>query len=339
MNRALVPVGTGLAVLSLAASVPWVAGAQETPAAAAHFIAVATLAPSGSTWMRALEAWNRELRRRTHGALQLRFYPNGVQGDESEVVRKIRSHRLDAGAVTAVGLAQIHRPTLAFQIPGMFHSYAQLDHARDTLRPELDSAFDHAGFTLLGWGDVGTEHGFSNHALHTPADLARTRPFQWRDDAITPALFAETGAHGVVKQVPEVLTSLQTHEIDTLIAPPIAVASLQWQTQVTHMTDMTFGMEIGAIVMGKSQFDALPADQRQILQETGNQFCTLMVRNVRRDDDATIPAMQSHGMTVDVLTPAERSQWSAVFTRTRARLAGSIGDAAWIQRVAQAGGG
>src|SRR5689334_6686874 len=65
-------------------------------------ISIATLAPPGSTWMKVFEAWNREVRRRSNKTLELRFYAGGVQGDESEVIRKIRSGRIDGAAVTAV---------------------------------------------------------------------------------------------------------------------------------------------------------------------------------------------------------------------------------------------
>ena len=79
------------AVLSLV--LPWAVDAQ-TPATlampAARTLSIATLAPAGSTWMTVLNAWNRELRRRTQARLALRFYPGGVQGDEAEVVRNPR---------------------------------------------------------------------------------------------------------------------------------------------------------------------------------------------------------------------------------------------------------
>ena len=105
--------------------------------AAVKTLTVATLAPAGSTWMRVFDAWNRELRRRSNGTLQFRFYPGGVQGDESEVIRKIRNGRLDGAAVTAVGLAQVHRPALVFQLPGILHTYEQLDNARNALSHDM----------------------------------------------------------------------------------------------------------------------------------------------------------------------------------------------------------
>ncbi len=283
-------------------------------------LSIATLAPVGSTWMRAFEAWNREIRRRTHGELSLRLYPNGVQGDEDEVVEKIRRGRLDGGAMTAVGLAMIHRPTLAFQLPGMFNSYEELDRARNALRPELDAAYHEAGFELLGWGDAGTDRMFSNRAIHTPRDMTTTRTFLWRDDLIGPVFLDVLGAHSVLRQVGEVLTDLSVHQIDTLSASPIAVVSFQWATYVTHMTDISMGSEIGAIVIGRHQFEQLPEEHRTILRELAAEYSSLLVRNVRHDDDSSIPSMVARGLQVVTPSPAEAAQWQTAFARTRQRL-------------------
>jgi TRAP-type C4-dicarboxylate transport system substrate-binding protein len=307
-----------------------------TSAPAARTLSIATLAPIGSTWMRAFDAWNRDLRRRTHGALSLRFYPNGVQGDEVEVVRKIRARRLDGAALTGVGLAEIHRPTLVFQAPGLFADYAQLDHARDALRPDLDAAYTQAGFVLAGWGDAGLDRVFSTRAVPGPAEFASTHPFQWRDDLVAEPLYAELHARGVPLQIGEVLTSLQTRQIDTVIASPIAVASLQWAAHLGHMTDLPVAIEIGAVVFGRPQVEGLGPELQAALRETAAQYSALLVRNVRRDDDGTIAPLRARGMVVDTPTAAQRAQWQSVFTRTRARLVGTIADAAYFQRVERA---
>lgn len=311
--------------------------ADAGAAATTRTLSVATLAPTGSTWMRTLDAWNRDLRRRTGGTLSFRFYPNGVQGDEGEVVRKMRARRIDGAALTAVGLAAVHRPTLIFQAPGIFADDAALDRARDALRPELDAAFEQAGFSLVGWGDAGTDRVFSDRAIRAPADLAPTRLFLWSDDPLSPTLYEELHVRGVAMQLPEVLTGLQMRTLDTVMAPPVAVASLQWAAHLSHMLDLPVATEIGALVFGRAQIEALSPAQRQALRETAAQYSALLVRNVRREDAAAIPAMRERGLAVEVADTAQRAQWQSAFARTRARLAGVVADAAFIRRVEEAG--
>jgi TRAP-type C4-dicarboxylate transport system substrate-binding protein len=310
--------------------------AQPAPAAM-RTLSVATLAPPGSTWMRVFEAWNREVRRRSNQTLQLRFYAGGVQGDEAEVIRKIRNGRLDGGAVTAVGLSQIHRPALVFQLPGMFAGYDNLDRARTALFAEMGTSFQGAGFQLMGWADVGQTRVFSNGEVRAPRDLLSRHPWQWRDDSVMPALLQEIGVAGVVLQVPEVLGAMQTNRVDTVITSPVAAFALQWASRVTHMMDQTVNVTIGSTVFGNTQWNTLTPDQQTILRETGAQFHALARRNLRSDERTALTSLPQHNITVVSLDAGQRAAWEAVFTATRTRLTGQIADAAFIARVRQLG--
>jgi TRAP-type C4-dicarboxylate transport system substrate-binding protein len=300
---------------------------------------MATLAPAGSTWMRVFEAANRELRRRSNGQLSMRWYPSGVQGDEAEVVRRIRTGRLDGAAVTTIGLGQIHRPILAFQLPGIFNSAQGLIRARDALRPELATAFEHQGFVLGSFGGTGSARVFSRRQIRTPNDLRAAHPWVWRDDVVLPALFAEAGVQGVPLQVPEVLGAIQTNRVDTVLASPLIAVSLQWATSMQYMSEGANAQGLGAVVFSQQRFASLPAEQQQLLRDVMNQYVALLMRNVNHDDDAAAASLQQRGVQVTTFTPAERAQWNALFARTRARLVGTVGDAAWISRVETAGRG
>lgn len=300
-------------------------------------ISVATLAPSGSTWMRGLEAANRELRRRTNGALAIRFYPGGVQGDESEAIRKMRQGRLDGAVLTGVGLGQIHRPTLAFMLPGMFSTAAEMSHARQALASEVETAFVGQNFVLLSWGETGTPRMFSQREIRTPADLQQVHPWIWRDDVILPALYTEAHATGVTLALPEVLSALQTHRIDAFVAPPLAAVALQWSTQATHMSEGANSFGLGGIVVSKRAWDSIPADQQTTARQVIDQFNQLIARNVNTDDANAIRTMTTRGMHSVTYTPAERQQWASLFDRARTRLVGTVSDAAWMARVRAAG--
>ena len=315
--------------------------AQEAaPAAATRTLSIATLAPPGSTWARVFDAWNREVRRRSNKALALRFYFGGVQGDEAEVIRKIRNGRLDGGAVTAVGLSQIHRPAVVFQMPGMFRGYEGLDRARDGLNAELTTAFQGAGFQLMGWADVGQTRIFSQSPVRTPQELAATHPWVWRDDSVFPAFFSIVHATPVALQVPEVLSALQTNRVNSLVTSPVACVALQWSSRVTHMMDMPVTISIGATVIGQTQWATLTPEQQTIIRETATQFHALARHNLRADERTALTTLAAHNITVVPVDASQRTTWEGIFAQTRQRLTGQIADAAFIARVqALAGGG
>ena len=329
LPRLIVPVVLGTLLLGAA-----VAAQNAPPAAGAtRFLSVATLAPAGSTWMRGLDAANRELRRRTNGALALRFYPGGVQGDESEMVRKMRQGRLDGAVMTGVGLGQIHRPVLAFMLPGLFNDAAALERSRTALAAEVEQQFLGQNFVLASWGSSGAPRLFSRLEIHTPADLARAKPWRWRDDVILPAFYTEAGARGVELALPEVLGALQTGRVDTFVAPPYAAVALQWSSQVQFVSEGVNSYSVGGIVFRKAAWDSLSAEHQTLAREVIRQFSQLTNRNVARDDDTAVRTMTTRGIRQVQYTAAERTQWTALFGRARQRLVGTISDAAWMERV------
>ena len=72
-----------------------------------HVLKFATLAPAGTTWVQLLHEWANEIRRESHGRLVFKIYPGAVQGDEPEVLKKIRFGQLQGGAFTGYGIGQI----------------------------------------------------------------------------------------------------------------------------------------------------------------------------------------------------------------------------------------
>ncbi len=327
----------GVSIVAAAVAAPHVAHTQAAPTSAPIVLSMATLAPAGSTWMNNFEAANRELRRRTGNRLSVRWFAGGVQGDEAEVIRKIRSGRLDGAAVTAVGLGQIHRPVLAFQIPGMFASVANFVRARDAVRPDIDRAFTAAGFTLVGFGTTGAPRMFSKNEIRTPAQLRTAHPWQWSDDLITPAVYASAGATGVRLQVPEVLGALQTGRVDTVFGSPLVAVSLQWADQLRYMSDRSNTSSLGALVVKTSKLESIPEADRAIAREVWTQFDGLLSRAVNAADDRAATTLTSRGVQVVRLTDAERAQWATLFSQTATRLVGTVGDSAWINRVRSAG--
>ena len=300
-------------------------------------LSLATLAPPGSTWMRVFDAWNRELRRRSNGSLQFRIYGGGVQGDESEVIRKIRSGRLDAAAVTATGLAQIHRPALVFQIPGLLRSYEQLDRAREALAPEMDQGFQSAGFRMLGWADVGQSRIFSTQPIRVPGDMASRHPWTNRDDVVLPSFYRVVRSNPVPLQISEVLGAVQTGRVDTAIVPPVPCIALQWCSRLTHMTEMPMPIVLGGTVLGQRAWDGLSEEQRTILTETAAQFHQLARRNLRRDEQQALASFGSRGGTVVSITPAQQQEWLNVANQVRGQLAGQVAEQALVDRVATFG--
>ena len=77
--------------------------------------------------MKIFDAMGREIWQRSDGEIRIRFFPDSVQGDEIDVIRKMRVGLLHAGVMTRVGLGEIQKSVLIFQTSLLFQSYDELD--------------------------------------------------------------------------------------------------------------------------------------------------------------------------------------------------------------------
>ena len=78
-----------------------------SPFVEAQSFKIATLAPEGSSWLREMRAAADEVKQRTEGRVEFRYYPGGVMGDDATVMRKIRLGQLQGGALTASELSLV----------------------------------------------------------------------------------------------------------------------------------------------------------------------------------------------------------------------------------------
>ncbi len=337
---------TTLAVLALAL------GAGP---AVATTLKLATLAPKRSSWGKLFEHMGAELAEKGDG-LTVDIFDSGVQGDEKEVVEKMRSGQLQMAALTAVGLAKIVPDAIVFQLPGLYKSPAQLDSVRKALAPKIEASMAAAGFILLGWGDVGPLYIFSNTPIVTPDDLKQTKFWTWTDDPVGPAVARHAGTAGVPLGVPSVTSALANGKIDSYLTSPLAGVSLRWYNRSTHINPWPAAMGIGAVVMAKPAFDALSPKQQQALREVSAKWSTILTKKVRQDNTKTLTLMaekaydgvkvdaagfltvgaRKPGATKPIITPvtadAER-QWQAIFVQVQDELAGKVYSKALLDEV------
>ena len=302
----------------------------------AKAIKFATLAPKGSTWMNNFEAMGKEMRAKTDGKLQLRIYPNGVQGDELDVVRKMRAGLIHAGAMTATGLGEIQKEVLIFQLPRMFKTYGELDYVRDYLRTDLEKAFKDAGYILLGMGDLGYYYIFSDQPIRTIDDLQSPSVKMWArtSDRIALAFYKNAKIATVPREVTQVLPSLYSGQLNTLAASPYVAVALQWYDQFKYMSDLPVNVGVGATVITREKFDELSPLQQKILRETARAYQSDLIQNIRKDNDRALEALQKKaGIEVVKFEESDREAWDAIAVETHNELVGEIYSQDFLDKI------
>ena len=137
-------------------------GVGVARAADTYVLKFATLAPQGSTWMKAFDAWGKDLAAKSQGRLSVKLYPGGVSGDEPDMLRKIRFGQLQGAALSGHGIGEIFSPARILETPFLFRDLAEVDYVRGKILPAIDTGFRNNQFELVAWMEVGNIHFFSS---------------------------------------------------------------------------------------------------------------------------------------------------------------------------------
>lgn len=293
-------------------------------ASATEEIKLGTLAPKDSAWGKVFGAWAKAVEEESGGGVKLSWYFNGTLGDEADMVTKMQSNQTDGGAFTATGLAKIYPHIVALQMPGLFPTWAKLDAVREKTKPHFEKAFADAGVQLLGSGDVGIAHLMSRgREVRVPDDLKSMHPFYISGDPIGQKFLETVGvASPKPLSVPAILPSISSKgadAVDVLNSPSIAAEQLQWAPHLDYITTMPSGIGIGALVMRKARFDALPPDAKAVLERTGKNTGKLLTERIRAMDEAAFNRLKDSKKKVE-LTDAEKAKWNEVFAKVRESL-------------------
>jgi len=267
-------------------------------AAPEYTIKFATLAPPGSTWMNLLKDWDTELRAKSNDRIGFKFYPGGVQGDEPEVLKKIRFNQLQGGAFTGYGIGRIYSPARVMELPFLFRNTDEIDYVRRQFMPQFQKGFADHGYELLGWMEVGFVHIFSKQPIRSLNDMKSHRVWLWQGDPLGQAFFNASGISPVPLSIIDVYTSLATGLIDTVYAPPLGAVALQWFTKTPYISAVPLTNGMGGLIVTKRFYDKLPVELQTLLNETGRSTGEKLITATRVDNRKSMTTLKQRGLTV-----------------------------------------
>ncbi len=285
--------------------------AGSTSAQGKIVIKLGTIAPEGSTWHDVLLKIRQEWRRLSNGRVELRIYPGGVLGDESEMVRKVQRRSLDGVAVSGVGLSRIDDGIDCLHYPLFFESYEELDFVRDAIAPELEKRLEARKFKVLNWSDAGWVYFFTRDLARTPDEVRQMKLWISAGDPDTEKLFKQLDFQVVPLPTTDMLTSLQTGLIDAFDVPPLFALLDRSYQEANHMIDLKWAPVVAATVVSTRAWDRIPADLQPQLLEVSRSAGEELRAEIRRAHDDAIVEMTARGLVVVELTERERALWRA----------------------------
>ena len=280
--------------------------ALAVPARAQTAIKLATIVPEGSVWDKNVKQMGEEWKTATDGRVAVTVFAGGSQGDEPQILRKMRVDALQAAAFTAVGLGSIDASFNLFDIPFFFESYDELNYVTDKLTPEIRKRVEAKGFVLLNWGGGGWAQVFTKKPVQTVEDLKNVKLYTSSGNDRMVQWFKANGFQPRAMAMTDIMTGLTTGMIDGMPSPPLAALMFQWYRQTPYMLDLGLAPIIGANVITAKAWKAIPeADKPKLLAAADGVEKRLRVE-VPKLDESSVAMMTKNGLTV---TKAAGPEW------------------------------
>jgi TRAP-type C4-dicarboxylate transport system substrate-binding protein len=304
-------------------------------------IKLATLAPNGSAWHEIYKDMGARWADLSEGRVDLRVYPGGVAGEESDVLRKMRIGQLHAAGLSLPGLARVTPAVNALAIPMAMETPQELARVREVLQPRLEEVFYDSGYVLLNWGDIGWMRFFVPDPDGSVDAVRRHRFIAWSQDA-TLDIWREAGFRSTHINLSDVLPGLKTGLVDAVGTTPLVVLSNQWFPFVPYMVDLPWAPLVGATLVDRRVWDRIPEDLQTKLKAAARETGRRLQSEISRLEDQAIAEMVKRGLQIVELTPEERADWLDLFVGTYPKIRGPVIPEAWFDetmRVVGRGGG
>ncbi|MFH2065894.1 MAG: TRAP transporter substrate-binding protein DctP [Pseudomonadota bacterium] len=252
-----------LAVITVLAGMHFFSPAPAETKNAKIVLKIATLAPKASA--NSMDRFRELVREQTKNEVDFKVYYGGVQGDEDDMLRKIRFGQLDGAAFSGHGLGKIVPEVRVTELPYLFWNYGEVSHVRKKLENTMNRLFAENGFFVMGWGEAGFVYSFSKVPV-TSIEIARQQKWWlWDDDPVAKAFYDALGISPISLSLTDVLTSLNTRMIDTAGITPYGAVALRWYTRFQYMSEYPVMNAIAAMVVTQKSWEKVSPSSREAI--------------------------------------------------------------------------
>lgn len=290
------------------------AGVLATSALAADKqLRIGTLATKNSLYHRQLMELGEAWRTAQGGNAKYLVYPDGSQGGETDMVRRMRIGQLQGGLLSVVGLREIEPSIAALQnMPLMFKSWEEVDYVREKMRPAMEKKFLDKGFVVLAWGDAGWVRFFSKEPAVRPDDFKKMKFFAWGSEIEQQEIMKRLGYTPVPLETGDILPAIQTGMINAVPSTPYFALATQIYTTASNMLELNWAPIVGALIITKKAWDELTPEGQAAVREAGAKAGVQLRAKARQEVDDAVDAMKKRGLKVNKPNAEQMQEWNTL---------------------------
>lgn len=307
------------ALLAVAALGSSLAAAADKP------LRIGTLVPKNSLYHRQLLEIGESWRAAQGGDAKYLVYPDGSQGGEAEMARRMRIGQLQGALLSVVGLREIEPSIAALQVmPLLFRNWEEVDYVREKMRPAMERKFLDKGFIVLTWGDAGWVRFFSKEAALRPDDYKKMKFFAWGSEPDQQGIMKSLGYTPVPLETTDILPAIQTGMINVVPATPYFALATQIYTSAPHMLEINWAPIVGALVVTKKAWDEMSPATQEALRSASEKAGIQLRAKARQEVEEAVDAMKKRGLTVHRPNAEQMKEWTALAEQLYPRIRGTM---------------
>jgi TRAP-type C4-dicarboxylate transport system substrate-binding protein len=269
-----------------------------------------------------VKKYNDKLAALTNNGVQVRIYWGGSAGDDTDVLRKMKTGQMDAAPLSLELVSGFVRQALVMASPALFTNYKQVDAVRAALTPAMDKEAYDNGFKVMGWGDVGRLRLMSKQPVKVLSDFKKMRPWLYPQSDMLKEFYKLTGATGVPLPLMEVYGGLQTNMIDVVWISAVMGAALQWHSGTHYISEQGLGFISGAFVIRRGAWEALPENVQKSMLSLADEQRQKNQIEIRKADERAYQKLVERGhLPIKI---EQISEWEKIGSSVREHMIGRI---------------
>jgi len=286
---------------------------------------IGTLAPKNSLYHRQLLEIGESWRAAQGGNAKYVVFPDGSQGGETELARRMRIGQLQGALLSIVGLSEIEPSIKALQnIPLLFKTWDEVDYVREKMRPSMEKKFLDKGFIVLAWGDAGWIRFFSKDQAVKPDDFKKMKFFSFAGEGEQQEIMKSLGYVPVPLETADILPSIQTGMIQVVPSTPYFALATQVYSTASNMLEINWAPVVGAMVITQKAWDDMSPAGQQALRTAGEKAGVHIRTKARQEVEEAVDAMKKRGLVVNRPTPDQMREWNLLAEKLYPRIRGTL---------------
>lgn len=272
-------------------------------------IKIGSIAPDRSPWDRGLEELGREWTRITNGEVQLKIYPGGIAGSESDMIRKMRMGILGGAGLTNMGMTHVYPEISVLNIPFQFHSEDEFKYVMRKMRSRFEEGIEEKGYKLIIWTLSGWVNLFTKDPVFYPRDLKKHKISFSTGSPESEQAWKKMGYQVIPNDLKDLLMALQSGMVDAFYLPPLIAGSGQYFPLAPHMCSLKVAPLTGGIMLTNRVWRKIPEKYHKPMLSVTHELSKKLLDRIGDLETETLETMKEHGLVINQVPRDAVQQW------------------------------